>query len=85
MSTVTYEEALSYWKYPKHLPDYESYKEGFKSGWYDRYLGLSLTTSKTSTYGRYAMGYVDGQVAWDCYSSPLKEEGGVICLTNILV
>jgi len=84
MTTVTCKEALTYAKFPIHLDDYESYKEGFKSGWYHRYLGESLETAKTSSYGRYAMGYVDGQEAWDCYTSPLKDDGGVICLNSIL-
>lgn len=83
---LTCEEALAFQKYPTTNPDYRlSYEEGFKSGWYDRYLGHSLMVSRTSPDPLYATGYTDGQIAYDCYSSPLKEEGDVTCLKSLLV
>ena len=84
MQTVTWDEAIQYVKFPTLHEHYDSFREGFRSGWFDRYLGWSSIISKTSTYGRYAMGYVDGQAAWDCYTSPLKDDGGITCLMNLL-
>jgi hypothetical protein len=82
---LTCEDALNLQKYPVTNPDKKlSYEEGFKNGWYDRYLGHSLMVARTSPDTYYATGYSDGQIAYDCYSSPLKEEGGMICLRSLL-
>lgn len=82
---LTCEEALALQKCPTTHPDKRlSYEEGFKSGWYDRYLGLSLTVSRTSPDTYYATGYFDGQISYDCHTSPLKHEGGITCLKNLL-
>ncbi len=85
MNTFTWKDAIRYQKFPMSHKDYDSYREGFRSGWLDRYLENNSIIAKTSPWGQYAMGYIDGQVAWDIYTSPLKiEKGGVICLTSLL-
>ena len=38
----------------------QSYLEGFRAGRLDYLLGLKLHTVMTSSYGRYATGYIDG-------------------------
>lgn len=82
----TCKEALAKKSYPTtDLHKKFSYEEGFKSGWYDRYLGLSLTVSRTSTDSFYATGYIDGQIAYDCNTTPLKQERGITCLKSLLV
>jgi hypothetical protein len=81
MKRLPWEDAIKYYRYPSTCV--ESYTEGFRSGWIDSYLGLDSRIAKTSSWGNYASGYVDGKNAYRYYN-PVIQEGEVTCLENIL-
>lgn len=83
MTTVTWKEAINTQKLPTTYVD--SYTEGFRSGWFDVYLGLNSMIARTSPWGYYAMGYVDGRLAYRRHNPIVQEEDGVTCLKNLFV
>ena len=75
-------EAITHFKIPPNDPD--TYREGFRSGWLDMLLGHDSMVARTSNWGHYAMGYVDGHNAYYQYNPVVKEEGGITCLKKLL-
>lgn len=81
---LTWNEALEeHSRFPKSHKDFDTYKEGYRSGWLDKCLGHKSMIALTSPWGAYSSGYRDGQIDYKYYS-PLEEEGGVICLKHLL-
>lgn len=81
---MTCEEALKeHCRFPASHQDYDTYCLGYKSGWYDKYLGRNSMIALTSPWGAYSSGYRDGQIDY-VYYSPLKQEGEVTCLKTLL-
>jgi len=77
----TWEEALADFKFPRR--DGDTYREGFRSGWLDCYLGHDSRTARTSTWGYYAMGYSDGHRSYFQYN-PVEQVGEITCLQSLL-
>ena len=62
-----------------------TYREGFKSGWFDASLETVSQTAQTSEWGYYSVGYCHGHRAYSFkYSNPVKTEGGITCLKSLL-
>jgi hypothetical protein len=75
-------EAITFFKAPPNDPD-DTYREGFRSGWLDMYLGHDSIIARTSNWGYYAAGYVDGHNAYYQYN-PVVKEGEITCLKKLL-
>ena len=81
---MTWDEAYVKQKIPVSLRCDDTYKEGFRSGWFDVYLGHDSMIARTSTWGQYAIGYSDGRASYMECNPVIKIEGDITCLVNLL-
>ena len=81
---VTWDEAIKNYRYP--AKDADTYVEGFKSGWFNNYLGHDSMIARTLQWGLYAVGYIDGFNAYYRYNEPeiVVTEGDIVCLKSLL-
>jgi len=60
----------------------DSYKEGFRNGWFDTYLGYESKIALIAKWEYYSMGYKDGRLAFKI-NNPVIQEGEITCLKNL--
>lgn len=65
------------------LGSIKSYREGFRHGWLDAFLGYRSCTILGSKWAYYTTGYADGLASWHERNS-VKIEGEIVCLKSLL-